>query len=407
MIPERARSTGRATQQQGSDEVTLSDREIRLVIVWKSSRICPALLAVSAIFFIAPPAIADIKAGVDAWSAGDYGSAVKQWKGPADRGDADAQFNMEQAYKLGRGVDQDLAKAEFFYEAAAAKGHLRASDNLGLLLFQRGERTKAMPFIHAASGRGDPRAQYVLGLNYFNGDHVPKDWVRAYALVSLANQAGLGQARSALTQMDKHVPLEQRQQSVQLASQLAQQAAANRASQVAALDLGTQVPAAAVTSGPQAPSVASAQQAAASAAMAAGSTGPATAGADFARPASPAVAAAKPPKGWIEIPAQAEPKPVPKPAPAPKPAPVAKPAPATAAQGPWRVQLGAFGVAGNANRLWSKLAGRAELSGRTKLLVPAGRLTKLQAGGFASRADANSACAGLKSAGYACMALKD
>jgi len=78
-----------------------------------------------------------------------------------------------------------------------------------------------------------------------------------------------------------------------------------------------------------------------------------------------------------------------------------------AAQGPWRVQLGAFGVSGNADRLWAKLRGRPELSGRRKLLVSSGGLTKLQAGGFASQSEADSACGRLKAAGFACMAVKD
>ena len=63
-----------------------------------------------------------------------------------------------------------------------------------MLLFQRGERAKALPYVSAASDRGDPRAQYLLGIANFNGDNVPKDWVRAYALVTLAQQQGLPQA---------------------------------------------------------------------------------------------------------------------------------------------------------------------------------------------------------------------
>lgn len=379
-----------------------------------------ALLAASAVIPAAGPAFADVKAGVDAWSAGDYKTAIKEWQGPAARGDPDAQFNLAQAYKLGRGVDQDLAKAESLYKMAAEKGHLQAADNYGLLLFQRGERAKAMPYIHAAAGRGDPRAQYVLGIAYFNGDHVPKDWVRAYALVSLAQQAGLPQATNALAQMDQYIPLEQRQQSVPLASELAQQAATNRASQVAALDLGSQVPdaprPAAAPASPPAPaptSIASAGQATA-AARAAESASPASAGADYARPQSPAVAS-PPPRGWIELPPNASPmasRPAPGPAVAPAPKPAAPvPAPesahATTAQGPWRVQLGAFGVAGNADRLWSKVHSRPELAGHSKLLVKAGSLTKLQAGGFSSEADADSACGRLKAAGISCLTVKD
>src|ERR1700712_2990213 len=90
-------------------------------------------------FAVASPALADVKAGVDAWSRGDYQRAIAEWKGPADHGDADAQFNLGQAYKLGRGVSPDLAKAEELFAKAAQHGHIQASDNLGLLLFQRGE----------------------------------------------------------------------------------------------------------------------------------------------------------------------------------------------------------------------------------------------------------------------------
>ena len=57
------------------------------------------------------PAFADVKAGVDAWSRGDYRKAVEEWRPAAIAGDADAQFNLGQAYKLGRGVPVDMAMA--------------------------------------------------------------------------------------------------------------------------------------------------------------------------------------------------------------------------------------------------------------------------------------------------------
>ena len=66
-----------------------------------------ALLAVA----LAGPAAADVKAGVDAWAQGDYDKAVREWQPLADAGDADAQFNLGQAYKLGKGVPTDLAAA--------------------------------------------------------------------------------------------------------------------------------------------------------------------------------------------------------------------------------------------------------------------------------------------------------
>src|SRR3546814_7495628 len=43
------------------------------------------------------PALADVKAGVDAWSAGNYEAAVNEWKPLAAAGDPDATFNLPQA----------------------------------------------------------------------------------------------------------------------------------------------------------------------------------------------------------------------------------------------------------------------------------------------------------------------
>ena len=167
-------------------------------------------LALAAAALAIAPAWADNKAGVDAWSRGDFAGAVRQWQGDVARGDADAMFNLAQAYKWGKGVKQDVAKAEELYGRAAALGHLQASDNYGLFLFQRGQRLQALPYIRAAADRGDPRAQYLLGLAHYNGENVPRDPIRAYALVSLAQQQGLEQARGALAEMDKYVPMDQR-----------------------------------------------------------------------------------------------------------------------------------------------------------------------------------------------------
>jgi cell division septation protein DedD len=71
------------------------------------------------------------------------------------------------------------------------------------------------------------------------------------------------------------------------------------------------------------------------------------------------------------------------------------------------VQLGAFGVAANADALWAKVKGRPELAGHGRLNVPAGKVIKLQAGGFASREAANAACNALSRSGIACVPAQD
>src|SRR3546814_18466698 len=85
----------------------------------------------------AAPTANQVKAGVDAWSRGDDAAAVKAWRGPAEHGDADAQFNLGQAYKLGRGVAADPAEAEKWYRKAAEQGHYQAEENYGIALFQK------------------------------------------------------------------------------------------------------------------------------------------------------------------------------------------------------------------------------------------------------------------------------
>jgi TPR repeat protein len=331
-----------------------------------------------------------VKAGVEAWSAGNYAAAVQQWRPLADKGDADAQFNLAQAYKMGRGVPEDLGKAEELYGKAAAQGHVQASDTYGLMLFQRGERQKAMPYLRSSAARGDARAEYILGVAHFNGDIVEKDWVRAYALVSMAQRAGLPQAANALAQMDEHIPLADRQKSVGLAAQLTAQADATRTRETAGAELGT---------GPRAPTPTR---------IANAPDSPARAGADYtlpaiARPAdrAPLPAAKAPPKvAAAQSVARPAPPPAPKPV-GPKAAP--RPAPAAASGGIWRLQLGAFGVPGNAEKLWASLSKRPEMTGSKRQLVPAGKLTKLYAAGFASKAQADRACGALKASGHECI----
>jgi cell division septation protein DedD len=354
-------------------------------------------------------AFADVKAGVDAWARADYAAAVREWQGPADKGDSDAQFNLGQAYRLGRGVKADLRKAEDLFAKAAAKGHLQAADIYGLLLFQRGERAQAMPYIRTAADRGEPRAQYLLGVAHFNGDNVPQDWVRAYALTSLAQQNGIDQAKAALAQMDRYIPIEQRQQGVALARDLASRAEANRARQLAAVDLGSTVPMTGSTSpAPRASASTSTSTTASNAAAvarAAADNSPRNAGADYARPQTPApgprpaIAASAPP-----TPRLAGATPV---AATPPPPPPPRPAPAPAASGPWRVQLGAFSIAANANALWARVKDRPELAGRSRQAVATGSATRLSAAGFPTRDAARSACARLSTAGVTCLVARD
>ena len=317
------------------------------------------------------PAAADVKAGVDAWGRGDYQTAISEWRGPADKGDADAQFNLGQAYKLGRGVPQDLVQAEKWYKQAADQGHLQASDNYGLVLFQSNRRTEALPYLQASAQRGEPRAQYVLGTGHFNGDFVEKDWIKAYALMTRASAQQLPQATTNLAQMDRFIPIEDRRRAIELAGQMEQDEKRIRTAQVGGL-----------RSSPSTGAVKTAELPPSRPAMPDPAPAPITPGVTYAE--------------------------APKPLPA---APVAAAAPATttapvkaAASGDWRVQLGAFSDEAKAKSLWDSLEGRVSaLSGLQPYLVKAGGITRLQAGPFATQTQAESMCKSVKASGNDCI----
>jgi TPR repeat protein len=195
-----------------------------------------------AAFMAAPASAQNVKAGIDAWGAGQPEQAVAIWRPLAAKGQADAAFNLGQAYKLGRGVPADLAEAQLYYEQAARAGHLEAQTSLGLLLFQNGNRAGALRWLKQASDSGEPRAMLVYGTALFNGDGVPADRIRAYALVSRAAAQGLAPARTTLGEMDLLIPLEERRKGVALAQELVSTNAAPKPGRTAPVKTAGAVP---------------------------------------------------------------------------------------------------------------------------------------------------------------------
>lgn len=370
--------------------------------------------------FLAPCAVwasdstSAVDDGLKLWAQQRYEAAVVVWTGPAESGDPEAQFHLAMAYRDGIGAPLDLAKAEEYFRRAAQKGHFEASDEYGILLFQSARVKDAMPWILASAERGEPRAQYYLGIAKFNGDDVQKDWVFAYALMTRSAATGLAPAVAALAQMDQTIPLEDRQKGIKLAEDLEANARDTRNRQLASLDLAnTQIPkstgpAKAVPqvvnsepgltpftpepakSAPPAPTLAPSAPPKSTTAEP-----PATVTKPVAKPepskAAPVMASAKP--------AVAPAKPAPKPQEAAKQSPKAKPA----ASGKWRIQLGAFAVKSNATALWSKLSRHPALSGRKRIDVAEGTLLRLQAGPFASEGEARQACKALSPAHNQCI----
>ena len=305
-------------------------------------------LALMAVLLVTAASVSaqSVKSGIEAWQRADYAAAVGIWRPLAEAGDADAAFNLGQAYKLGRGVPINLAAAQTWFERAARDGHVDAQTSLGLLLFDTGNRIGGLRWLKAAAEQGEPRALLIYGTALFNGDGVVRDPVLAYAYVSRAAAQGLAPAKTTLAEMDQILPVEQRQKGVALA--LAKAAPPKSEKPAPAKSAAK----AAATPKPPAKAAASA-------------------------PAKAATAAAK--------------------------APVKATQKITVSGGGWMIQLGAFSKRASAEALFKRLAGNGALAGRRPFFIPVGAITRLQAGPFESRAAAAAACAALSAKGQPCF----
>jgi len=179
----------------------------------RSKCLLALMLAVAA---AGPLAAQSVRAGIEAWQKADYAGAVAIWRPLADKGDADAAFNLGQAYRLGRGLQQDMAAAQGWYELAARKGHVDAQATLGLMLFQTGNQTGGLRWLRMAASKGEPRAMLIYGTALFNGDGMPRDPLLGYLYVTRAAETGLEPARATLQRLDETLSPEDREQALQL-----------------------------------------------------------------------------------------------------------------------------------------------------------------------------------------------
>lgn len=102
----------------------------------------------------------------------------------ADKGNANAQYNLGLMYATGDGVMQDYAKALEWYTKAAEQGHALAQYNLGWM-YMNGEGVKqddvkAFEWYKRSAEKGQVNSQYNLGNLYALGRGVKQDYQQAY-----------------------------------------------------------------------------------------------------------------------------------------------------------------------------------------------------------------------------------
>jgi TPR repeat protein len=113
-----------------------------------------------------------------------YDNARKIWQALAERGNAEASFNLGVLYEDGLGVSQDLAQALLHYETAAIAGSFKAQYRLGLLYFVGKtvpkDKTKAKHWLTKAAAEGDTDSIEMLKiLNSTSSNQRDEEFLRA------------------------------------------------------------------------------------------------------------------------------------------------------------------------------------------------------------------------------------
>ncbi|MDD9993324.1 MAG: tetratricopeptide repeat protein [Rhodospirillales bacterium] len=105
---------------------------------------------------------ADMQAGWQAYTAGDYETAIGEWQPLAEAGDYQAAYALGMAFQI------------------------------------MGQPADAVPWYEQAAGAGLAEAQILLGTMYARGSDVPRDLVRAYAWLHKAAEKESPNARLIL-----------------------------------------------------------------------------------------------------------------------------------------------------------------------------------------------------------------
>ena len=171
--------------------------------LWTAPWLCPAA------------AVSDYRTGVEAYRAGDFERARREWLMIAGQpqGEGDPAVQAEAAYALamlhwmGQGVQQDTSEAAFWLLRAAILNHAGAQSKLGYLyLTGQGvpkSEFEALKWLGMAANQNDADAQYNLGVMYRDGQGVAASPERALEWFSEAAANGDEVSRAILAEYER------------------------------------------------------------------------------------------------------------------------------------------------------------------------------------------------------------
>ena len=123
----------------------------------------------------------------------DYAQALIWYRKGAEQGNADSEFELGGLYHFGHGVPPDDAQAFTWIMKAAEQGHLDAEFFISTC-YKVGwgvapDETQSVLWLRKAAERGDTRSQLYLALAYGTGTGVGKDYSEAYFWFDVAASA--------------------------------------------------------------------------------------------------------------------------------------------------------------------------------------------------------------------------
>lgn len=131
----------------------------------------------------------------------DYAKAVMWYRKAAEAGHAGSMYFLGIMYEYGYGVTQDYAEAVKWYRKAAEAGHAFGMHELGTM-YERGNGVtqdyaeaekwfrKAVKWFRKAAEDGDVDGMFLLGWMYEYGEGIPQDKQKAKEYYLMAQKAG-------------------------------------------------------------------------------------------------------------------------------------------------------------------------------------------------------------------------
>ncbi len=173
--------------------------------VYRLGGILGVICLVAGIFLAPAVARADMKTGIEAYRAGDYETARREFSTLAETGNPNAQFNLAVLYLSGRGVERDLAKAIDLHRKAAGQGLVSAEHGMGVFYYQgmgvKQDYAEALKWFRRAASQGFAESEFNLAAMYFNRQGVQRDDIEIVKWVSLAAARKFAPAQYRLGQM--------------------------------------------------------------------------------------------------------------------------------------------------------------------------------------------------------------